>query len=247
MALAVGTGRATDRAIQEIAITVGEAMVPALLDGRKTQVRYAIKPQPEDIRSPAHPEESARFGQSTFGMVRIDGSDWEPLHCPYGQPDARLLVRETYGAFGRWETRYSPGKKREEWHFSDMTIASGLAYRFDIAGLPRGSYAPEPGWHRRPARSMPRAASRVVLEVINVRIGRLHDINEADATAEGVTMFSDNFINGLPGWEGFPEALPRASARDAYIDHWDSLNDASGYGWDLNPWVWVIEFLKVST
>jgi len=70
---------------------------------------------------------------------------------------------------------------------------------------------------------MPRWASRITLEVTGVRVERLHDISEDDAWAEGCRSDAT--------W-----------ALDWYVRLWDSLNAARGYGWDVNPWVWVVNF-----
>ena len=77
---------------------------------------------------------------------------------------------------------------------------------------------------------MPRAASRITLEITAVRVERLQDISEADALAEGVTA------------KKTPDAC--YTAREAYAVLWESINGADS--WDLNPWVWVIEFKKVT-
>jgi hypothetical protein len=83
----------------------------------------------------------------------------------------------------------------------------------------------------RPSIHMPRFASRTNLEVSSIRVERLQDITEADAEAEGV-----DFLRHVP------DADETLSARDLYRILWDSINDARGYGWNTNPWVWVVDF-----
>lgn len=80
----------------------------------------------------------------------------------------------------------------------------------------------------RPAIFMPRAAARIFLRVTDVRVERLQDITEDDATAEGLRI-------GIGG-------EPYFSCRDAFVALWNSINAKRGYGWDTNPWVWVISF-----
>ena len=80
-----------------------------------------------------------------------------------------------------------------------------------------------------PAIHMPRAACRLMLDVVTVRVERLQEISEEDAIAEGVRP---------PGDYG------RAPNVAVYRALWDSLNAKRGYGWDVNPWVWVIEFRR---
>jgi hypothetical protein len=87
-----------------------------------------------------------------------------------------------------------------------------------------------------PSIHMPRWASRTTLEVIGVRLERLQDISETDAIAEGVHAGSWEYDNG----EG------TETARESYQCLWNSLNAARGYGWDANPWVWVVEFEKLN-
>ena len=94
---------------------------------------------------------------------------------------------------------------------------------------------------------MPRWASRITLEVTGVRVERLQDICEADARAEGV----ESLRNEGEYWKHYLEstascdALICLSARESFRTLWDDLNEARGYGWDANPWVWVVEFKRV--
>jgi hypothetical protein len=79
---------------------------------------------------------------------------------------------------------------------------------------------------------MPRWASRIQLEVTDVRVERVQDISEEDARAEGCEGFTDP---NLPG-----SAI--GSCEDEFKDLWNSINEKRGFGWDVNPWVWVVEF-----
>lgn len=97
--------------------------------------------------------------------------------------------------------------------------------------------ATEPEWDRdctgirwRPSIHMPRWASRITLEITGVRVERVQDITEADAEAEGVRG------DGLGGNE---------SMRVHFRWLWDKINASRGFGWDTNPWVWVVEFRRV--
>jgi hypothetical protein len=83
---------------------------------------------------------------------------------------------------------------------------------------------------------MPRWASRITLEVTAVRAERVQDISEADARAEGVHPIV------RPGLNGTEERY----YYDAYRQLWDSINAKRGYGWEVNPWVWVVEFDVIS-
>jgi hypothetical protein len=116
-------------------------------------------------------------------------------HCPYGQPGDQLWVKETFYAFGRWETRFSAKKGRDEWHFIDMTLECGHQYAYAADGH---SFAPHqrsagttPCWWKRPAIFMPRAASRILFECIGFRGGSEQDYFmigfEAAECAHGIT------------------------------------------------------------
>lgn len=193
--------------------------------------------------------------------------------CPYGYEGDQLWVRETFFAYGRWETRFSAKKGRDEWHFVDMTLESGRNYLFAAdnenyaanlgANQGRGVY---PGWWKRPAIFMPRAASRITLEIVSVRVERLQDISESDAKAEGVEPLdfdrdgrTDRDFKLCPqcGGTGLYTAygsnggaMPDTDCMECdthvkrYRHLWESINGTDS--WDLNPWVWVVQFKRIN-
>ena len=177
-------------------ILFSSPMVRALLDGRKTQTRMVVKPQPSN-------EVDAVFGSFAFGP---------PLHertSPYGIPGDRLWVRET------WATTKSV----------QAGFNGHIAYKSDPQEQHTGPW--------KPSIHMPRCFSRISLEITAVRVERLQEITEADAMDEGaepVLVPPDG--GSAPHVEGF-RAL------------WDTINAKRGFGWDADPWVWVIEFRKV--
>ncbi len=210
------------------------AMVRALQAGIKTQTRRALKPQPSEFVG--GPGVTLRDG-SPAPLIALDDSV-EPygreIACPYGQPGDRLWVRETFYAWGRWETRFSAKKRRDEWHFEDLTLESGKCYSYSADGdgpmFERGkrNAGVLPGWWKRPAIFMPRAASRITLEITSMRVERLQDISVAAAIAEG-----------CPGGEHGD----RYAALEQYRALWESINGPGS--WDANPWVWVVEFRRL--
>lgn len=209
--------------MKEIPILFSAPMVRALLAGTKTQTRRAWRDQP-----PAGVRVAYVPGQT---------------RSPYGQPGDRLWVRETYYAWGRWETRFSAKKGRDEWHFVDMTLESGKAYLHPATdpqpqpmGGKRHKGGVTPTWWKRPAIFMPRAASRITLEVTEVRVERLQDISEADAQAEGcalecMTPTGDDSGSAIYGPGG-------------YLALWDSINGPGS--WEANPWVWAVSFKRIT-
>jgi hypothetical protein len=222
----------------ERSILFSAAMVPALLAGTKTQTRRALKPQPET----SHDGEPYWF----LGGYRVWAyrptaaaplrSGMNPLACPYGQPGGQMWGRETFYAWGHWAKRVNPKKRREQWHFIDETIGAGKAYRYDAdEKLPRRKRElHEVGWWKRPAIFMPRAASRIALDVTDVRVERLHEISEEDAIKEGT-----------PGGHG---AIPGYGYSATPLEHyrwlWESINGPDS--WDANPWVWGISFWRIA-
>lgn len=244
------------------------AMVRAILDGRKTQTRRVLKRQPYiSVSNPPHfsdveagdvfvcpdfaPTTSVRGSVLAEcerpGVYHCMGQkQFAEKHSPYGVPGDRLWVRETFFAFGRWETRFSAKKGRDEWHFVDITTDSGREYQYPdsfapVASLPREDVTPS--WWKRPAIFMPRAASRILLEIVSVRVERLNDCSEADAVAEGLHVLpaSGRYV-ASPGeqYAGLADSDPRA----VYADLWDRINGAGA--WEANPWVWVVEFRRAA-
>lgn len=207
--------------MNESPILFSAPMVRAVLDGRKTQTRRVVQRTALDWLKPDGftPE---------YVAARENGLS------PYGYAGDRLWVKETFVAYGRWETRFSEKKGRDEWHFVDMTLETGREYRFggDLRNARRDSIRPT--WWRRPSIFMPRVASRITLEVTGVRIERLNSISEADAIAEGIESGFDGYH--VDGGQHFHAG----AARMSYASLWDSLNAERGFGWDMNPWVWVV-------
>lgn len=205
---------------KERPILFSAPMVRALLDGTKTQTRRLCKPQP-DIAA----ESGARVGVFTPDDQRL-GRLGKALLCPYGQPGDKLWAREAWRTASAWDCtppRDLPGR---------------VDLHYEANGRPNAHFC---FGKLRPGMFMPRAASRITLEVTGVRVERLQDISEADALAEGVTPkwepgCSGRLMEALGGF-GF---RPAASA---YADLWEQINGPGA--WDLNPWVWVVEFRRL--
>ena len=213
--------------MKERPILFSGPMVRAILEGRKTQTRRVVKNAMaiEDIERMAtcHPilGDAKHVGgmQIDREMVgcscggELTETDIVRLWCRYGVPGDRLCVKETW--------QYGP----------DVTpgmMAGGKMSRRHIvyaATVADGSHPPT--W--RPSIHMPRWASRLTLEITDVRVERLQEITLADCAAEGAppTHPADNV------WD----------STDTYRTLWESINGRGS--WDANPWVWVIEFKKV--
>ena len=141
-----------------------------------------------------------------------------------------LWVRET------WYKNY-PHKYGRYWYRAD-------GEKIDMPTIYGGTviYGKDDGLKWRPSIFMPREAARIFLRVTNVRVERLQDISEEDARAEGCITFHYKTGDGK-----FEDVLEfDLTARDAFCELWQRLNLKRGYGWETNPWVWVIEFEKIS-
>lgn len=191
--------------MSERPILFSAPMVRAILAGTKTQTRRAIKPSWSRCLDLSDPDDrnSARAG------------------CPYGRRGDRLWVRETWGLFDRenfggragfgvaWRATHPMPEDGVEWidgpdDYADRWVASDR-------------------W--RPSIHMPRWASRITLDVLSVRVERLHDIAEEDAQAEGVEPAHDgSYVN-------------------AYSWLWREIHGPGS--WAANPWVWRIEVRRV--
>lgn len=248
--------------MKERPITFSGPEVHAILDGRKTQTRRFLNtanwrpcgvipglPREhrfDDVLEWAHePDVGVSMGQPGRWCGRIGSSTWtysEP--CPYGVPGDRLWVRET------WVTRPlggDPGNPRYG--------APGSGVHIDYkATAPGGGNHDRPDWgdlgaHERwrPSIHMPRWASRLLLEVTEVRVQRLQDISEEDAIAEGVRSVPLQEDARGCWWTTDVAAGPDLHGRtpaDAYARLWDTINGKRA-PWSSNPWVWAVSFRRL--
>lgn len=223
--------------MKERPILFSGPMVRALLAGIKTQTRRVVKPQPTRFTGGSGEQMPDGSPASPTPIDDGAGPSGRVIACPYGVPGDCLRVRETFFAYGRWEARHSETLQRDEWRFVDMTIESGRTYRYAASGsdLPLSTrHDAEPGWHKRSALFMPRLASRILLDVVDVRIERLNDCSERDAVAEGIGVGAERV--GHKAAAGATEAPAVA----AYRSIWESINGTGS--WAANPFVWVVEF-----
>jgi hypothetical protein len=205
-------------------------MVRAILDGRKTQTRRVVKPQPEPswllgCQIQDDPGFAVRVGPDVPD-IPSDG-----VRSPYGVPGDRLWVRETWCPLDYPEHAADPAKPRDTMIHGKR---NGIAYRANC-GPDSERCRIELGYKWRPSIHMPRWASRITLEITRVRVERVQEISTPDAIAEG--MANDG------GGEYAIDGMSVAQVR--FMDLWEKLNAKRGFGWDVNPWVWVIEFRTV--
>lgn len=210
-------------------------MVLAMMEGRKTQTRRLIKPQPHRVEhhkealciDPRKRPKNRRYVDVTIP----DGWGWKDifyssdrsnvpfieslaLHCPYGEAGARLYVREAI----------------EESHLFVDEGLHGVKYCADGQTIPGANWAWQRG--KLPSIFMPHGLHRIVIELTRVWVERLQDITKEGAIAEGVTHYDC----GHPDCGG-----KHYGPRGAFMELWDKLNVRRA-PWDSNPFVWCLEF-----
>jgi len=227
--------------MKEHPIIFNSEMVRAILDGRKTQTRRIIKPQPNisviDSKTLLWPHKKVailRWGE-------IEYMKKEMAKVASYQVGDMLWVRET-------------------WDFRPITADRIGIIGYKADGATKAIHVPQgynPTIHRkwRSPYHMPRWAARFFLEITNIRVERVQDITYEDAINEGIEaeefpcfcattdcakidneLVCDKYI--LPKHKG-------ETAQAGFGILWDSFNAKRGYGWDKNPWVWVIEFKRL--
>ncbi|NMZ25065.1 hypothetical protein HBO02_21845 [Pseudomonas proteolytica] len=225
--------------IKERPILFSAPMVRAILEGRKTVTRRVMKSQPDaDATITVESYNVAvtnRHGYQEAGP-EIFGAWWRATEsgckCPYGKPGDRLWVRETWYC-DHFEVMRGPYLKPDDLDIRKAIQDGTLAYGAD--GL--APYEQEqPTW--KPSIHMPHWASRILLEITGVRVERLQDISGDQAEAEGVdAAMCQQFLETSPS---------RYLCKEAVIHGFAGLWNSIGGNWDASPWVWVVEFKRVT-
>lgn len=222
-------------------------MVQSILAGRKTVTRrivsagtttgFSVKKKSLDF--------SQIYGNGKFG-VKVAGEDgtlWRG-QCLY-QPGDYLYVKETWKPASwsedgdMWNIVYKAGGRQKVRHlFEDGEKEADFYIRLTHNLIRSGCKTedgmfvnPEPLVKWKPSIFMPKNAARIWLRVKSVKAERLQDITEEDAYREGLRY----------------NTHPAITARFAFAELWDSINEKRGFGWDTNPYVWRIEFERVAS
>lgn len=234
-------------------------MVKALIDGRKTQTRRVLNPQPSAL--PLPPDMPDALNTSFRAYVWNENKPAPVnlhLHCPYGSPGDLIWVRETF-AITRDTLDYETGSEAASWAWDQEMYGDPRKY---LKGEPRGGIKStvyfradgedanpselypclgmndkvlskaEINW--KPSIFMPRWASRLTLRIVSVRVERLNKISEQDAIAEGIEVDSCGHAirpDDDVNWGG---------AVGAFCELWESINGQGS--WEKNPYVWCISF-----
>ncbi|HBM2900103.1 TPA: hypothetical protein LVL13_001305 [Klebsiella oxytoca] len=186
-------------------------MVRAILDGRKTQTRRIVKLQPDED-----------------GLAKVTNGPWvdtseRNYRCPFGDVGDRIWGRETWAEAGasapNLKLYRASYPEHVPSHYENVPPANEIRWT--------------------PSIHMPRWASRILLEITDVRVERLNAISEHDAQAEGVAKLRGGFWQHYqPGW-----TQHQLSARGSFVTLWKSIYGEES--WNSNPWVWVIEFKRI--
>lgn len=214
--------------MKERSILFTAPMVRTILAGTKTQTRRALRPSmPLADVIPGKDKERGRVWYGAKQVPLKENGDAYLFKCRHGQPGDRLWVREA------WKTckPYDP--------YSPAQIDSFAAVLW-LADNAKRLNGPEEWGRYRHARFMPRWASRITLEITDVRVERLQSITEKDAIAEGVERFGNRWRHYF-----YPDEPHSAFefAKNSYASLWEKINGPGS--WVANPYVWVISFKKL--
>lgn len=214
--------------MKERPIIFNTQMVKAILEGRKTQTRRVIvlcgkaykfmrehgydSIQHDEVIYPDGGGNWIGWDKDIPGLAEFTKEAYpngEGFKCPYGQVGEKLWVRETL---------YRNPYFSEAGYVADnsavmvnQTLGDALNWRWKSDTLP--------------AIFMPKEATRITLDITEIRVERLQEITDTDAVKEGIA-------NGAYA----------VSPIRSFQKLWDSLNEKQGYRWKINPWVWVISF-----
>lgn len=228
--------------IKERPILFSAPMVRAILDGRKTVTRRPVRgfqiptedtsiPEGKRHRWSATAQRDPRYGFCVFGATEAECAKEleEFAPSPYGRRGERLWVREAWAADAQVDA-VAP---------RDLSQGEPIFYPADGAVRQTGCSMITRG-RGRPSIHMPRWACRILLEITDVRVERLQDITYEEAVAEGVHRDRACRMWTASDEGGACHKYPIPAFRDL----WARINGADS--WNANPWVWVVEFKRVT-
>ena len=219
--------------MKEQPIIFNAEMVRAILEGRKTQTRRPCKAQWLTVAGfepwfgceDGHQFWIARTCPADLKTKAPDRSDQHSnvvTKCPFGRAGDRLWVRETFTYITLAQNEMQPGDRWDP----EFNCPVRLLYRADGIEIPAN-------WT--PSIHMRRWASRITLEITDVRVQRFAQMSDSDAMAEGVEY-----------WRATPNREPRHRVYlPTFMELWDSIYANRGLSWDTNPWMWVITFRRL--
>lgn len=218
--------------MKERPILFSDQRVRALLAGQQSQTRRIMKSHPF---GPVQDNHEGCYGidvkHNHLQGNRVMSMENLSLHSPHGQPGDRLWVRETWRG-----PVIAPDEVAD--YQSDpaaFNTRSYCRYRADTQAFGNEETAGHSGWQA--GIHMPRWASRIDLLITRLRVEKIQDISDADILAEGV-QFDSHFLNNF-----FSQQNDTVSPKEAYRKAWTA--QYGGTSWEVNPWVWVIDFERI--
>ncbi|WP_442962612.1 hypothetical protein [Pseudomonas nitroreducens] len=221
--------------MKERPILFSGPMVRAILEGRKSVTRRVVKPQYSSGNWSVRAAEAPRGAGHSHDWWLPDATrPYSALPvCPFGLSGDRLWVREAWAADAQVDS------------IAPRELSQGEPIRYSAdGGVRQTGCAMVSQGKGRPSIHMPRWASRILLEITAVRVERLQDITEEQAEAEGVQRPEN--ITDIDVWDGAERELFNAmnQPRARFRRLWGDINGS--HSWDANPWVWVVEFKRVT-
>lgn len=211
-------------------ILFNTAMVQAILEGRKTSTRRIIKDVEPFGKALATPkgifskEGLARQGVYRIGDILYVRETWMIQSMKNFEKNIKFLYKA------------EPNEKLNEVHVSAKRYEEML--KFECKN----------GWQ--PSLFMPKEAGRIFLKVASVKVQRLSDMEDEDYFKEGIRVYTkDGKVNKFAvneeqyKWQDMPRNIQKP-----FFDLWNSTlkkEQLKEYGWESNPYVWVIEFERI--
>lgn len=203
-------------------------MVKAILEGRKTSTRRITKFRPYTSLNETNGDfEICESETQNFFRCLDDFIEWAIVKCRYKVGDI-LYVRETWCQ----STEIAPNYGKQKYHYK-------ASLDDFICQAPEGFIKWKPSIH------MPKFAARIFLKVTDIKVQMLQDITEDEAQQEGIDPeVAIEYSNWRPTFYD-PDSGGEPNYREAFKDLWNKIYKKKGYGWDSNPWVFVISFKRV--
>ncbi len=233
--------------MKERPVIFSDPMIRAILAGRKTQTRRVIvaktllwltdpatfyKARRDDRNGFSEPAAQHHKGAGWFWYEEeyIEEGGHVLFRCPYGQKGDRLYVREAY----HFDKEYDADSRMAALRASAVPPIAKVHYAAD---------GRKPDWagRRRPSIHQPKWASRILLEVQEIQVERVREMTDKDAIVEGAFEVPEDMKQNAAR-----SAMARGQEQCGPVDYfawlWDTINEHRGYGWEANPWVWVVKF-----
>lgn len=205
--------------VNEHPILFNGSMVRAIQENRKRVTRRPLIPQPK-MEFSGKLVNSLNYSEDWMWAGFGNPNDPRYWKCPYGKIGDLLWLRETWCKF-------------EPEHYIDTKYAYRANTDADGDEIRREYIRCGYPYQWKPSIHMPKEAARIWLEITDLRVERLQDIGPVGVAVEGFTSYVSNPL------------LACTDLKQQWIDSWDAIYADRGYGWEINPWVWVTSFKRI--